>query len=314
MPKENKTRCQTRVSTEFTILLKWVDECGARNQVEARGVDVSKSGARVMVREPIQTGTAIRVDAPKFNVSGAGTVRYCTRKGNLYSIGIQFSAEAASSVYVPPPPLPDYYEVLQISPKADHATIHRVYRILAARFHPDNVETGDAERFRQLSDAFQILGIPARREEYDASYSRRELKPLPVFELKDFVDGLGGEINRRLGILCLLYNQRRYRPEAPGLSVLQLETLMAFPREHLTFTLWYLRERKLIAVVENSDCALTAAGVDYMESNALNNPLVTAVLNGSKDAAGNPYTGNPVAAEEATEGAAGNRLLMMRHG
>jgi curved DNA-binding protein len=32
----------------------------------------------------------------------------------------------------------DYYEFLQISPNADVDTIHRVYRFLAARFHPDN--------------------------------------------------------------------------------------------------------------------------------------------------------------------------------
>jgi curved DNA-binding protein CbpA len=32
----------------------------------------------------------------------------------------------------------DYYEFLQISPNADADTIHRVYRFLAARLHPDN--------------------------------------------------------------------------------------------------------------------------------------------------------------------------------
>src|SRR6266702_8690906 len=32
----------------------------------------------------------------------------------------------------------DYYEFLQISPHADNETIHRVYRYLAGRLHPDN--------------------------------------------------------------------------------------------------------------------------------------------------------------------------------
>ena len=44
----------------------------------------------------------------------------------------------------------DYYEFLQISPHADVDTIHRVYRYLAARLHPDNPESGDAEMFRLL--------------------------------------------------------------------------------------------------------------------------------------------------------------------
>ncbi len=37
----------------------------------------------------------------------------------------------------------DYYEVLELSPAAETETIHRVYRLLAARYHPDNAQTGD---------------------------------------------------------------------------------------------------------------------------------------------------------------------------
>ena len=34
--------------------------------------------------------------------------------------------------------IPDYYELLEISPQATQDTIHRVYRYMAARYHPDN--------------------------------------------------------------------------------------------------------------------------------------------------------------------------------
>jgi curved DNA-binding protein len=47
----------------------------------------------------------------------------------------------------------DHYETLQISPNADVDTIQRVFRMLAQRFHPDNAETGNADRFRALHDA-----------------------------------------------------------------------------------------------------------------------------------------------------------------
>ena len=40
----------------------------------------------------------------------------------------------------------DHYDLLQISSQANSDTIHRVYRFLASRFHPDNPESGDAER------------------------------------------------------------------------------------------------------------------------------------------------------------------------
>src|SRR6266545_4769258 len=93
----------------------------------------------------------------------------------------------------------DYYELMQISRNADMETIHRVYHIMAARFHPDNPRTGDSERFLLLTRAYQILSEPARRLQYDAALLSHDAEPLPVFQLKDFVDGVDGEINRRLG-------------------------------------------------------------------------------------------------------------------
>src|SRR5262249_1995970 len=136
---------------------------------------------------------------------------------------------------------PDYYEILQISPKADVQTIHRVFRMMAARFHPDNPETGDVEEFLRLKKAYSILSNPDRRLEYERLRDSKERGPLPVFELKDFVTDADAEANRRLGLLSTLYNQRRMDPEHPGVSMLDIEARMGFPREHLMFTLWYLR-------------------------------------------------------------------------
>ena len=47
----------------------------------------------------------------------------------------------------------DHYEVLQISKNADADTIQRVFRLLARRFHPDNPNTGNEARFRQIHEA-----------------------------------------------------------------------------------------------------------------------------------------------------------------
>ena len=88
----------------------------------------------------------------------------------------------------------DYYEVLQISRNADVETIHRVYRIMAARFHPDNPRTGDTETFLLLRRAYQTLGDPEQRAKYDSTRLIEEEAPLPIFELKDFVHGLKGEV------------------------------------------------------------------------------------------------------------------------
>ena len=63
----------------------------------------------------------------------------------------------------------DYYEVLQVSDAAEPETINRVYRIFAQRYHPDNRETGNETRFREITEAYQILSNPEKRAQYDAT-------------------------------------------------------------------------------------------------------------------------------------------------
>src|SRR3954463_15456039 len=64
----------------------------------------------------------------------------------------------------------DHYETLQISPNADADTVQRVFRMLAQRFHPDNKESGDADRFRALHEAYSVLSVPERRAQYDVHH------------------------------------------------------------------------------------------------------------------------------------------------
>uniref|UniRef100_Q026P5 Heat shock protein DnaJ domain protein n=1 Tax=Solibacter usitatus (strain Ellin6076) TaxID=234267 RepID=Q026P5_SOLUE len=172
----------------------------------------------------------------------------------------------------------DYYEVLQISRHADVETIHRVYRMMATRFHPDNPRTGDTEIFLLLKRAYEVLSDADRRARYDSTRMIEEEAPLPIFELKDFVYGLKGEVNRRLGVLSLLYNRRRANEDRPGLSVMDLEKRMAFPREHLNFALWYLRAKGYIRQEDNSDCGITAEGIDFIESHSSSDELIKRLI------------------------------------
>lgn len=175
--------------------------------------------------------------------------------------------------------VPNFYEILQISPRADLETIHRVYRIMAGRFHPDNPVSGDHEMFLHLCEAYEVLSRPERRALYDSALRESETKPIPIFGARIFVDGLDGEMNRRFGVLALLYQRRRTNQGSLGISVLQLESHMSLPREHLEFTLWYLRCKGYVHVLEeNSDYAVTALGVDYVEANSANNPILRELL------------------------------------
>src|SRR5579863_10430146 len=130
----------------------------------------------------------------------------------------------------------DYYEFLQINRNAEPDTIHRVYRFLAGRLHPDNPETGDAEKFFLLKQAYDVLSNPERRAAYDAAYKQETPQKAPLSTTIDFMDNLEGELNRRLAVLALLYIQRRNNPYHPEVSLLDVEGRMGFPRDYLEFT------------------------------------------------------------------------------
>jgi curved DNA-binding protein CbpA len=172
----------------------------------------------------------------------------------------------------------DYYELLQISPNAELETIHRVFKMLATRYHPDNTETGDLARFLLLNQAYETLSDARLRSSYNAIYEDHKVQPIGLFETKEFSIGVDGEANRRMGILCLLYNRRRSNPDDPGLSLLEFEAMMSFAREHLMFTMWYLKEQGLLRTDEHSDFVISGAGVDYVETHLPTNRLLYRLL------------------------------------
>jgi hypothetical protein len=100
--------------------------------------------------------------------------------------------------------------------------------------------------------------------------------------LKEFAEGLEGEVNRRLGILSLLYNRRRSNPDNPGISVLEFESVMAFPREHLEFAIWFLREKQYVRPGNTSDYLISATGVEYLESEIPSNGVLSKLLNAAR--------------------------------
>jgi curved DNA-binding protein CbpA len=172
----------------------------------------------------------------------------------------------------------DYYEFFQISPHADADTVHRVYRFLAGRLHPDNPQSGDAEMFRMLKAAYDTLSNPSRRSEYDAAFRRETKEEPPIADAIDFLDSIEGEQNRRIALLAVLYYKRRANPRFPEVSLAEIEKRMGFPRDYLDFTTWYLTKKGYVTRADNSDFSLTAEGVDYIESQRGNLPVLNKLL------------------------------------
>lgn len=162
-------------------------------------------------------------------------------------------------------PVADYYEVLQISPNADPDMIHRVYRLLAQRYHPDNAESGDEKTFRAITEAYKVLSEPEKRAAYDVNLHAHRQVRWRIFDQRQAAVGKVAEKSKRKGILDLLYTKRCNEPDKPTMTLHELEDLLGCPREHLEFSIWYLKENGLIARQDNGRVAVTAKGVDWAE-------------------------------------------------
>jgi curved DNA-binding protein len=67
------------------------------------------------------------------------------------------------------PPAEDFYSVLGVSRDASADEIQRAYRKLARTYHPDvNKDPAAEERFKQISEAYDVLSDPNQRRRYDA--------------------------------------------------------------------------------------------------------------------------------------------------
>jgi len=163
----------------------------------------------------------------------------------------------------------DLYELMQISPGAESETVQRVYRMLAQRYHPDNRVTGSHEKFRAVHEAYRILSDPVLRAKYDVEYHALRSRRWKVFDHHLAADGFEIEKRTRYGILAALYAKRRADPNNAGVSLLELESLLGRPREHLEFSVWFLREKSLIRRTDDSFFLITADGVEKVEEAGL---------------------------------------------
>lgn len=160
--------------------------------------------------------------------------------------------------------VPDHYELLQISPRADLETIQRVFRHLAKRYHPDNPETGDAGRFEELVEAFKVLSDPEQRAKYDIQYAQLNATRWKVFDQEAAHNDVSADRSLRTALLSILYAACRNDASKPGIGEMDLERLLNCPQEHMQFHVWYLKENGLIRRTDSGTLAITASGVDFV--------------------------------------------------
>jgi curved DNA-binding protein CbpA len=180
------------------------------------------------------------------------------------------------------PAATDYYEVLNVSPRAHPLVIAKAYRLLAALYHPDNRDTGDESAFRQVVEAARILSDPASRATYDrqvfgangqngsnghsgtnangsghASGTAGDLDSPAAGRVED-------QREQRRVILQALYDMRRRRPDRPSVPLMVVPEIIGGSMDEAQFALWYLRGKKLIEPTDDGFC-ITVTGVDFVE-------------------------------------------------
>jgi curved DNA-binding protein len=88
----------------------------------------------------------------------------------------------------------DYYQILGVDRSANEAEIKKAYRKLAGKYHPDK-PSGDEAKFKDISEAYEVLGDKEKRAMYDqfgSNYKNgQHFEPPPGFE-QMFGGGFGG--------------------------------------------------------------------------------------------------------------------------
>jgi curved DNA-binding protein CbpA len=158
----------------------------------------------------------------------------------------------------------DHYALLGIDPESVSETMHGAYTALARKYHPKNALTGDAEMFEAVNLAYEVLSDPVRRRAFDELQGIGQEPGGPKFSGVEFFDALTRDAGLRSAILCLLYDRRRTRPSAPGISMRTIETMVEATAVELSSALWYLKQRGWAASDDKSSLAITADGMDFL--------------------------------------------------
>jgi len=162
----------------------------------------------------------------------------------------------------------DYYKIMGVKPDVTADDLGRRFHRLAKRYHPDNPQTGNRERFDLLVEAHNLLKDPAKRSQYDVLY--HQIVGTPQSYAGDGNgsggDTVGQDVDTQTKLLSVFYNRRRHSIRDPGVPEMELERIFNCKIEALEFHLWYLKAKRWIERLENGMFSITVEGIDHVNS------------------------------------------------
>ncbi|MEK7861322.1 MAG: DnaJ domain-containing protein, partial [Chloroflexota bacterium] len=91
----------------------------------------------------------------------------------------------------------EHYAVLGVDRNASQDDVRSAYRKLARQYHPDvNAAPDAAHRFKEVTEAYEVLSDPQRRQRYDM-FGNGEFGDLPGFGIDDLFNTFFGGSRRR---------------------------------------------------------------------------------------------------------------------
>ncbi len=161
----------------------------------------------------------------------------------------------------------DHYKILGIDSKASADIVQMAYNALFALYDTAKGSEPNQEKLGEINLALEVLLDPVSRKMFDAVRGGEDEREV-IFSGMAFFEALPLERDRRMTMLCVLYDVRRQNPRVPLVTMRQFEKVVQMTEDQIQLCLWYLKNLGWISVDDKSKMQITASGMDYLENNS----------------------------------------------
>jgi|SRR5581483_4451044 len=97
MPQTNRRR-EPRLPVTSDFDLYWQDVDASHKSARAKGIEISEHGASVRCTKPIERNSVIQIRGCQIQLETKATVKYCTKRGLSYIIGLELETQVLSQL------------------------------------------------------------------------------------------------------------------------------------------------------------------------------------------------------------------------